>query len=377
MKNWLENHWVAPAYGGGALLAVTFCFFAAATNTMAGWLYAICGTSMALLGASAILPPRSLRPLTARRLPIEPVSAGDDLAVTIEIANPTGEPKTLLEVRDILPFVLAPPKAHPIESVPARDSYRWTNYIPTTKRGIYRWNEIQLRTATPLGLFWCSRRREVPARAVVYPRVLPLQQCPIVDSLGQDRNPLQSDRHYRRATEGFTRNLRQYRYGDPIRLIHWKTSARLGEFQVRELEILSGGQEVIVCLDTLSRWPSATFERAIVAAASLYFYASRRQFTAKLWTAGTGVIHGERSILETLAAVESGETESKETLPDMPVIWLTGNPVSIESLPAGSRWLFFPDGDSDDRSPLSSREFLGLTIDPERTLQQQLQAPLR
>jgi uncharacterized protein (DUF58 family) len=376
MRTWLENHWVAPAYSGAVIVGITLCFFAAATNTMAGWLYAICGTSMALLLVSVILPGRSLNPLTVRRLPIDPVSAGNDLAITLEVVNPTDEPKSLIEALDILPFVLHKPETEAIELIPARGSHLWTYYLPTTERGIYRWHVITLRTAAPLGLFWSSRQREAPAKAIVYPKILPLQQCPIVDSLGQEQNRrLTSDRHYRKASEGFTRNIRQYRYGDSTRLIHWKTSARLGEFQVRELETLSGGQEAIVCLDTLSAWTEDTFERAIIAAASLYFYASRRQLSVQLWTAGTGLVHGERAILETLAAVEFAESGGKTPLPNAPVIWLTGNPGSIEQLPPGSRWLFFPDSGVSVLPSIGKSS--GISIDPERPLQQQLQTPPR
>jgi uncharacterized protein (DUF58 family) len=362
MRTWLENHWIAPAYSGAVLVGITLCFFAAATNTMAGWLYAICGTSIAICLVSAISPARSLRPLQVRRAPIEPVSAGDDLAVTLELINPSGEAKNLLEIYDILPFVLDKPHSSPIDLLPARGSYRWTHYIPTSKRGIYRWHEVTLRTAAPLGLFWANRRREAPARAVVYPQVLPLSKCPIIDSLGQDLH-----RHYRKASEGLTRNLRQYRHGDSTRLIHWRTSARLGEFQVRELEVLSGGQEVVICLDTWSDWREETFDRAVTAAASLYFYATRARFTARLWTAGTGLIHGERTILETLAAVGSGESDRSATL-DLG---------SLETLPAGSRWLFFPDPDAAETPLLFTRQSIGLSIDAQRPLQPQLQTAPR
>jgi uncharacterized protein (DUF58 family) len=378
MKTWLENHWVAPAYSGTVTIAITICFFAAATNTMAGWLYAICGTIIALLLLSAILPARSLRSLTVRRLPIDPVSAGDDIRIILEITNPSPQATTLLEVHDILPFVLDKPHSTPIELITPQGTHRWTHYIPTSKRGIYHWHEVHLRTAAPLGLFWCDRERQAPAKAVVYPRVLPLQNCPIIDSLGQEQNQrLLSDRRYHKASEGFTRNLRQYRYGDSTRLIHWKTSARLGEFQVRELEVLSGGQGVIVCLDTLSHWREATFDRAITAAASLYFYASRRQLPVKFWTAGTGLIHGERPILETLAAVESAANAHPIPLPNFPLIWLTCHLATVEKLPPGSRWLWFLDASSSESPSRFPHQLTGLSIAPERSLQQQLQTPPR
>jgi uncharacterized protein (DUF58 family) len=146
---------------------------------------------------------------------------------------------------------------------------------------------------------------------------------------------------------------------------------------VRELEILAGGEEVIVCLDTRSSWSEANFERAVIAAASLYFYAGRRLLNVKLWTAGTGAVHGEVAILETLAAVGPGESEDGETLPDSPSLWLTENLSSIERLPEGSRWLWFPEAGKSAPPPLSSLHSVGLTIVPERSLQQQLQTSPR
>jgi uncharacterized protein (DUF58 family) len=57
----------------------------------------------------------------------------------------------------------------------------------------------------------------------------------------------------KQATEGITRSLRPYRWGDPTRLIHWRTSARYGELRVRELEKVTTDQEVLIGLDTMAR----------------------------------------------------------------------------------------------------------------------------
>jgi uncharacterized protein (DUF58 family) len=378
LTEWLETHWVAPAYSGGVLAGIALCFFAAATNTMAGWLYALSGTIFALLGLGAILPVRSLRNLKIRRLPLTPVSAGDTLTVELEIENPTNAPKTLLQLHDLLPYVLAQPRQTAVEVIAPKGTYHWVYYITTQRRGLYRWHEIQLRTGTPLGLFWCRRSQEVPAKAIVYPQVLPLASCPLIDSLGQDESTkFQSDRIYQTATEGVTRALRPYRYGDPLRLIHWRTSARFDEFKVRELEVITGGQNIIIALDSASRWDEANFEQAVIAAASLYFYASRCQLEVKLWTAGTRLVHGNRVVLETLASVESQEEVTTTERPTLPLIWLTQNASTLDSLPSRSRLLFFPPLTSGDSQSSLISNFFSLTINPEQALGQQLQRPLR
>jgi uncharacterized protein (DUF58 family) len=377
IADWLENRAVAPAYAGWLLSGMTVFFFGSATNTMSGWLYALSGGSLALLGVAAVLPGKSLRSLEVRRRTIEPVSAGDQITVELEIENRAREPKTLLQVVDILPFVLGEPIVRPIEVIDPNSIYRDTYYLEVRQRGVYRWQEVNLRTAAPLGLFWCRRSRRVKAVAVVYPQVLPLSTCPIIDRIGQEDSPQFYNRsRSQTATEGLTRNLRPYRHGDPTRLIHWRTSARYGELRVRELEVAAGGQEIIIALDSAAAWQPEEFERAVTVAASLYFYASKRLLNVKLWTAGTGLVSGNRVVLETLAAVNAGE-DAVENRPKLPIIWLTQNSATLSTLSLGSRWVLWPLATAETgEKMLVKHELPGLQIRSGRPLELQLQDPL-
>ena len=377
IADWLENRAVAPAYAGWLLSGMTVFFFGSATNTMSGWLYALSGGSLALLGVAAVLPGKSLRSLEVRRRTIEPVSAGDRITVELEIENRAREPKTLLQVVDILPFVLGEPIVRPIEVIDPNSIYRDTYYLEVRQRGVYRWQEVNLRTAAPLGLFWCRRSRRVKAVAVVYPQVLPLSTCPIIDRIGQEDSPQFYNRsRSQTATEGLTRNLRPYRHGDPTRLIHWRTSARYGELRVRELEVAAGGQEIIIALDSAQAWQPEEFERAVTVAASLYFYASKRLLNVKLWTAGSGLVSGNRVVLETLAAVNAGE-DAVENRPKLPIIWLTQNSATLSTLSLGSRWVLWPLATAGTGEKiLVKHELPGLEIRSDRPLELQLQAPL-
>ena len=377
IADWLENRAVAPAYAGWLLSGMTVFFFGSATNTMSGWLYALSGGSLALLGVAAVLPGKSLRSLEVRRRTIEPVSAGDQITVELEIENRAREPKTLLQVVDILPFVLGEPIVRPIEVIDPNSIYRDTYYLEVRQRGVYRWQEVNLRTAAPLGLFWSRRSRRVKAVAVVYPQVLPLSTCPIIDRIGQEDSPQFYNRsRSQTATEGLTRNLRPYRHGDPTRLIHWRTSARYGELRVRELEVAAGGQEIIIALDSAEAWQPEEFERAVTVAASLYFYASKRLLNVKLWTAGTGLVSGNRVVLETLAAVNAGE-DAVENRPKLPIIWLTQNSATLSTLSLGSRWVLWPLATAETgEKMLVKHELPGLVIRSGRPLELQLQDPL-
>ncbi|WP_088243289.1 DUF58 domain-containing protein [Calothrix rhizosoleniae] len=378
ITNWLETHAVAPAYSGWVLAGITICFFGAAINTMAGWLYVISGISSALLVLSAILPPRSLVGLTVKRLPISAITAGDDLKVELEIRNQGRQAANLVQVADILPFILGKPIQQAIETIAPQKSYRWTYYHPTQRRGIYRWHTVDLTSAAPLGLFWCRRHRQHQASAVVYPPVLNLAHCPLVDRMGQEDSlrgdpsgmPIQT------ATEGLTRSLRPYRMGDPIRLIHWRTSARYGELRVRELEIVTSGQEIIIALDTAGGWQEENFEQAVIAAASLYFYAQKQQMQVQLWTASTGLIKGDRQVLEALAKTNALEDTNNLPPSTYPLIWLTQNPLTLSSLPNRSRWLMWENSASSETKIAFKPDIPGIAIATEKPLQTELQKSL-
>lgn len=375
IQQWLEQKWVAPSYSGWVIISIGICFFGAATNTMAGWLYVLSGLMFALLILSAILAKQTLKNIKINRIPITPVSVGEELTLELEIENLTNQTQSLLQIIDLIPLNLfRQPLKTPIESIPPYHKKRFNYSLTPPKRGVYQWNQIKLRTGTPFGLFWCAKTHQNKAKAIIYPQVLPLKRCPMMDQIGQDENKLlQSRRLYQNANEGLTRALRPYRQGDPTRLIHWKSSAKFNDLQVRELEIVTGGEEIIICLDTASNWQSENFENAVIAAASLYFYGSRQQMNIKLWTAKTGLVYGNWVVLETLAQTQpnEGQLSSIATMPKLAIIWLTQDPASLNHLALGSRWLLFPENQTN--ISISDRENSGLIIDPQISLQNQLQ----
>ncbi|MEB3232471.1 MAG: DUF58 domain-containing protein [Leptolyngbyaceae bacterium] len=343
LMNWLETRWVAPAYSGGLLLGLAVFFFAAASNTMAGWLYVMSGTILAILAIGAVLPERSLRQIKVKRQSILPIYAGEALVVELTILNQGKRVKDLLQITDILPYILDSPQTTVVETILPGRSHHWVYTHQTSQRGVYQWNQVQFRTAAPLGLFWCRRSQTVPAQAVVYPQVLRLSRCPILDEIG-DMPHVYVEQYARsnQAHEGFTRALRPYRWGDPIRLVHWRTSARYGELRVRELEILTGGEAVIIALDPDAPWVPDYFEQAVVAAATLFDYGDRNGLNVGLWTAASGVIYPRQDVLTTLAQIRPHETGTHKLPHNLPVIWLTATIPAPVSLPEGSRTLTWP-----------------------------------
>ena len=87
---WLELHWATPAYAGWVILGLTACFWLAAANTLAGWLYVLSGTCLAVLALAAFLPMTLLKQVSLSRSPVYPVSVGETLSLSV---NLTCKPK--------------------------------------------------------------------------------------------------------------------------------------------------------------------------------------------------------------------------------------------------------------------------------------------
>lgn len=375
--HWLEHRWVNPAYVGWVLLGLALFFFAAATNTLAGWLYVISGVMLALLMVAALLPPRNLQGLVVTRSPIQPVTASVSLAIELRVHNPQQQPKGLFQMIDSLPASLGRVQVTAVSTLPPGQTHTWQYSVSTERRGIYHWPRVDLRTAAPLGLFWCRRSTEAPATAVVYPQVLPLKRCPLLDTVGP-----RSGQHWRYSplaqadTQGVTRSLRPYRWGDPTRLIHWRTSARYGELRVRELEIMTASREVVIALNTTARWDETSFEQAVVAAASLYAYALKQGFTAALWLPDSAdqdanLLRESQRVMHALAGINPAPTtQSAMALPQRATIWLTSAGSPAAALSAGSRQVIW----GNSSAAISQPGGLGtLHIDPSEPLEAQLQ----
>lgn len=161
----------------------------------------------------------------------------------------------------------------------------------------------------PLGLMRALRTQPAPATLSILPRRYPLP--PLV---------LPGARRYQRGgialaqsvgdSEEFV-SLRDYRPGDPLKRIHWKSWARTGRPVVREYQDEFFVRHALV-LDTFTAAPSPAFEEAVSVAASFAASAGTQESLLDLLfvgpeafavTAGRGVGHVE-GLLEILAAVQ-------------------------------------------------------------------------
>jgi len=104
---------------------------------------------------------------------------------------------------------------------------------PTTHRGLHPIGRVEVSTTHPLGLFVAWSWLHPEASALVYPALE--ANAPPLPGRGDRGQPRR-----RRSADEEPHSLRDYRGGDPLRLVAWKRSAQAGRLMVREYEAPAG-----------------------------------------------------------------------------------------------------------------------------------------
>ena len=196
--------------------------------------------------------------------------------------------------------------------------------ITPRKRGVIALGDMRMILPDPLGLFQsCARLDGASNTLVVLPRRYPL---PPVELPGGAIHRIGSEANTNSVgTNGEFVGLRDYRQGDPMRLIHWKSWARTGRPIVKELEDTHYPRHGLVIDTFAGGTQDAAFEELVSVAASFTSGIDTRESLLDLMfvegkahrvTVGRGVERAEK-MLEVLAGValtESNEFSELATL---------------------------------------------------------------
>jgi uncharacterized protein (DUF58 family) len=164
--------------------------------------------------------------------------------------------------------------------------HRELNYqIHTDTRGKFTIGPLRVRVADAFGLVEISRAFSTTSTLVVTPRIFPLPRATAASSwLGEGDGGMRTIS----AVGEDDAAPRLYQDGDGLRRVHWKSTARYGQLMVRREEH-QWRNSASIFLDTRRRahagsGPSATFEFAVSAAASIGAHLSGEGFRARLIT---------------------------------------------------------------------------------------------
>lgn len=191
------------------------------------------------------------------------------------------------------------------------ESRRVSMELTPARRGVIPMGDVRTLLPDPLGFFQkCSRTKSTPARLVVLPKRYRLPSFSMPGSAAFRIGGEETSNAIGSAGEFV--GLREYRPGDPLRQIHWKSWAHTGRPMVKELEDNFFPRYALV-LDTFPGSPdSAVFEEMVSVAASFIVGLDRSESLLDLMfiageahtvTAGRGMERTEK-LLEVLAGVD-------------------------------------------------------------------------
>ena len=259
---------------------------------------------------------------------------GDEVVYQVEVANRKLLPLPWIQIEDELPEQITLLKGKTTTML--EDRTVLTNMFPISwyhrvtrrfpircdQRGCYVFGPTRIRSGDLFGFF----RREITIDTLdylfVYPRLLPL------DRLGIPSRQLFGDIRIKQhlfQDPVLTAGVRDYRSGDSLKRIHWKSSARLGKLQTRVFEPTTT-IDISLFLDVRTTetayWGSVTQlqELGIIAAAAISQHALEAGFRIGLYVNqitrfSEGLVrvphsqHPEQltKILETLAQIHQVE----------------------------------------------------------------------
>ncbi len=306
--------------------------------------------STALLACSAVWTAFALRGISisreARNLR---ASMGDVFEERYQVINRTWPGVLWLEIVNHSPLPRSSGSAsgsRVLTNIGAHQKRFYTTRTLLTRRGAYPLGPTEFNSGDPFGLFFARRSIQARDTLIVLPMTVRITTFPPPPGI------LAGGKTIRQKSTDVTPHaagVREYVPGDPMKRIHWPSSAHRGRFMVKEFEqdpqadiwifldaqreVHIGKAEMTPGVEDENWWlrrlkvalPKDSFEYAVSAAASLAsFFLSERRAVGLACAGGKLTVvsaeRGERQmgkILETLAFVQPQGTLPIQSLVDM------------------------------------------------------------
>lgn len=159
------------------------------------------------------------------------VGVGDRLSEQFGLDNQSPFPALWVELQD--ESNVPGYQASIVQNVASQTVTAWKQSAICTRRGQYHLGPWTLQTSDPFGLFLVQIHYPQQTDIIIHPPVnsnLPVS-LPAGESSGRER----SRQRAWQATVNAA-GVREYQPHDPLRWMHWKTSARRGELMVRQFD---------------------------------------------------------------------------------------------------------------------------------------------
>ena len=270
----------------------------AAFNTGNNLIYLILSMMLALFVLSVMVPRINMKRTGIRVFQMGPVFANNPADITLTVTNSKSFPAYSIRVvqsgtsdcRAYFPYI------------PAVSETSKTVRRVFHKRGIYRQGDFFIESEFPF--IFVSRKIPiiVEGEVLVYPELKDVEGISADFSVSDDGSISMSGRH-----EDEFAMIREFRYGDDRRRIHWKASAKADKLLVMEYAAAEV-QKLTIIFDNMLPQDAGIFEKAVSFTASVAEKFLRDGYFVRLVTCGkvipfgSGVEHLYK-ILDQLAVI--------------------------------------------------------------------------
>ncbi|RUM31095.1 MAG: DUF58 domain-containing protein [Aquifex sp.] len=223
---------------GQLLILLTIFLGVAAANTANNGLYIVVSFLLAGMLISGLISLYNLKGIEIRLKFPEEVFAQTPTLATLNLRKKTKFPSFLVRVSSKTGEVVLPKIPGEWVSEELKFSF--------PKRGYYKSVKLKISSDFPFGMFRREYEKEVYVNLIVYPKLLPTVFSPetMKEKEGEEKN-LSTVRGYEDIRE-----IKDYA-GEPMKLIHWRVSAKLGELKVKEM-IAEEESPIVLSLDSVS-----------------------------------------------------------------------------------------------------------------------------
>ncbi|GAA4366520.1 DUF58 domain-containing protein [Nocardioides caricicola] len=214
------------------------------------------------------------------------VAAGQPARVTLALSNEGRTPNGVLLLEDHVPYVLGTRPRFVVEGIGSGWRESVSYQVRSDVRGHFEIGPMSVRVTDPFGLVELGRTFRTTVPLTVTPRTVTLPQIPLGGAWTGS-----GDNRPRAFATGSAEDVtvREYRQGDDLRRVHWRSSARVGELMVRREE-QPWQSRATLFLDNRAvahrgQGIASSLEAAVSAAASIAVHLSHRGFAVRLVTA--------------------------------------------------------------------------------------------
>jgi uncharacterized protein (DUF58 family) len=272
----------------------------------------------------AVLARNRYRLTLVRTVTPQLVAAGQPARVALSLSNEGLAPNGVLLLEDQVPYVLGTRPRFVVDGIGAGWRHSVSYQVRSDVRGRFEIGPMTVRIGDPFGLVELSRTFRTTVPLTVTPRTVTLPQIPLGGAWTGS-----GDNRPRAFATGSAEDVtvREYRRGDDLRRVHWRSSARFGELMVRREEQPWQSRATLFLDNRVvahrGQGIASSLEAAVSAAASIAVHLTRHGFAVRLVTASgeepgsawhvRGADLNAAPLLESLAVVQVAHQGRLET----------------------------------------------------------------